>query len=127
MISIHYSRGLAIAAAVVGVLLLLVGLLSGNVLNILVGLLLGAFGVLTIRNPIAVITETEVQMRNPLGMTVRRFPISGPEDLRIEGNKVIHAPTGKRAMSLGFGTRPADAEKVRSFVTGTGDPGGRAT
>ena len=127
MISIHYSRGLAIAAAVVGVLLLLVGLLSGTVLNIFVGLLLGAFGVLTIRNPIAVITETEVQMRNPLGMTVRRFPISGPADLRIEGNKVIHAPTGKRAMSLGFGTRPADAEKVRSFVTGTGDPGGRAT
>lgn len=118
MISIHYSRGLAIAAAVVGVLLLVVGLLSGNVLNILVGVLLGAFGVLTIRNPIAVITDTEVQMRNPLGMTVRRFPISGPADLRLEGTKVVHVPTGKRALSLGFGTRPADAQEARSWIGG---------
>lgn len=120
MISIHYSRGLAIAAAVVGVLLLLVGLLTGNILNILVGLLLGAFGVLVIRNPVAVVTDTEVQMRNPLGMTVRRFPISGPADLRVEGNKVVHVPTGKRALSLGFGTRAADAEKVRTWIGGEG-------
>lgn len=127
MISIHYSRGLAITATVVGVLLLLVGLLTGNVLNILVGLLLGAFGVLVLRNPIAVVTETEMQIRNPLGMTVRRFPVSGPADLRIEGNKVIHVPTGKRALSLGFGTRPEDAEKVRSFVGGTGAEGGPTT
>lgn len=122
MISIHYSRGLAIAAAVVGVLLLLVGLLTANVLNILVGLLLGAFGVLTMRNPIAVITDTEVQMRNPLGMTVRRFPISGPSDLRVEGSKVVHVPTGKRALSLGFGTRPADAEQARAWI-GDEEPG----
>ena len=118
MMSLRNSRALAVVAAVVGALLLVVGVLSGALLQIVPGVLLAVLGVLMLFNPMVVFTESEVQVLSPLGFTVRRFPISGPADVRVDGNKLLHAPTGKRIASLGFGVEAADAQRVREWAGG---------
>lgn len=118
MPSLHHGRPLAVSAIVVGVLLLLVGALTGGLLQVLLGVLLGTLGVFMVLNPMVVFEDGEAQVRSPLGFTVRRFPISGPADLRVEGNKLVHVPTGKKVSSLGFGVRKTEVEQLRAIVPG---------
>lgn len=116
MISVRYSKGLAIASIVVGILLFVTGLLTSNLLQLFPGVILGALGVLMLVNPMLVIKDGEAQMRSPLGFTARRYPVSGPADLRADGNRLVHVPTGKKILSLGFGVDKGDAERLRASI-----------
>lgn len=118
MISVRYSKGLAILEIVVGVLLFVTGLLSASFLQIVPGGILGVLGVLMLVNPMFVVQNGEAQMRSPLGFTARRYPVSGPADLRAEGNRLIHVPTGKKIVSLGFGVDKQDVQRLRASVPG---------
>ena len=51
-------------------------------------------------------------------MTLKRYPVAGPADLRLDGKKVVHVATGKTATSLGFGVDPTDAAAWRSWIGG---------
>lgn len=115
--SVHYSKGLAIPMVVVGALLLLLTLASGQWVSAAAGAILTLLGVLMLVNPMVRIDANEVQLLNPLGMTVKRRPVSSPADLRIEGKKLYHVPTGKKVASLGFGVRGSDVEQLRAQMT----------
>lgn len=116
--TLRYSRPLTIGILVVGVLLLVLSLATGEVLSIITGAILAVLGGLLMRTPIAVIEDGDLQRKNALGMTLKRFPVSGPADLRLDGNKVVHVATGKTAVSIGFGVDSTDAAAWRAWLGG---------
>lgn len=120
-IDIRNNRALAIALAVVGALLLLVSLLGTvQLISLIAGAVILLLGVMLLINPMMRIEAHEVQVRNPLGMTLRRFPVSSPADLRFEGNKLIHVPQGKAIGTLGFGANREDVNRLRAQVQAPG-------
>ncbi|WP_374999750.1 hypothetical protein [Aeromicrobium sp. CTD01-1L150] len=120
MLSLRNSRTLSIAMIVVGVLMLLVGTGTGTWIQAVAGGLLTVVGILMSINPMVVLQDDEFQLRSPVGFTTRRFPVSGPADVRLEGNKLIHVPTGKKIASLGFGVDQSDAQKIRAWAGNQG-------
>lgn len=115
-LKIRYSRPMAIVFVAVGVLIALVSLLTSSWVSVAAGVILTLLGVLQLINPLAVLEPGQVRVCNPLGMTLRRLPISGPHDLVIDRNSLLHVPTGKRVMALGFGTHRPDVEALRRVV-----------
>jgi len=113
---IGFNKPLAIALLVVGALLLVISLALGKALTAAVGGILALLGILQLVQSPLVITSEEVQVRNPLGMTLRRFPVSSPSDLRIEGKRLMHMPTGKKVYTLGAAVNPSDVQKLRQLV-----------
>ncbi|QBR94062.1 hypothetical protein [Nocardioides euryhalodurans] len=118
---VRYQRGLGVAALVGGALLLVLGLGTGDVLNIVLGLILGGLGLGYALGAAVVWTATELQLKSPLGTTTRRYPVAGPADLRIDGNTLVHTPSGKKVVSLGFGLDRGDVARLREAVGGPGD------
>lgn len=116
-VSIHYNRVMAIVFVVIGALLLLVSLLTQQWLSVFAGGILTALGVLMTINPMVRIEAHEVQVRNPVGMTLKRYPIASPGDLALEGRNLRHLPTGKRVVHLGFGVHGPDAAALRAQVS----------
>lgn len=113
---IHYNRIMAIVFVVMGPLLLLLSLLTQQWISVFAGAVLTVLGVLMTINPMIRIAPHEVQMRNPLGMTLKRYPVTSPADLAIEGKALRHLPTGKRVATLGFGTHRPDVDALRAQV-----------
>ncbi len=114
--TLGYSKPFTIAAGVVGALLVVLGLATGDTLQILPGAILVLLGVLLTINPVATIEEGELRMKNAFGMTLRRFPVAGPADLRVEGKRVVHVATGKKTAPLGFGIDARQAEQWRQWI-----------
>jgi len=112
--NIRNSRVLSVSALVVGVLLALISVLTGQLVSGGLGALIAALGILMTVNPMLRIEPHEVQVRNPLGMTLKRFRVSSPTDLRIERNVLRYAPTGKRISGLGFGVDKGDVAQLRA-------------
>lgn len=117
---VRYSRGFGIAALVVGVLLLLVGIATAGVVNIVAGVVLTVLGIAYIAGKALVLTPTELQLKSPIGVTTKRFPVSGPADLRMDGKTLYHVPQDKKVIKLGFGVDKGDVEQLRTVVGGTG-------
>ena len=114
--TLGYSKPHTIALAVVGVLLALVGIAIGNVVQVVPGVLLVVLARLLAVYPAAVLEEGELQLKNSFGKTIRRFPVAGPADLRVEGNRVVHVPTGRKTARLGFGIDGAQAAQWREWI-----------
>lgn len=116
--SIRYNRIMSIALVVLGVLIALVSLLTSAWITVATGVILTILGVLTLVNPMIRIEPHEVQLRNPLGMTLKRFPITSPADLALEGKTLRYVPTGKRIALLSFGVHGPDVDALRRLVPG---------
>lgn len=112
--TVRYTKPLAIAALVVGVLLLAASLAGPQWIGVFAGAVLTLLGILQLVNPMLKVGSDEVQVRNPLGMTIKRFPVSSPADLVIDGKALRHVPSGKKVMSLGFGIDKGDVADLRS-------------
>ena len=115
-LTIRHSRPMAITFVGLGALIALVSLLTSAWVTVAAGVVLTALGILQLVNPAVRIDAHEVRMCNPLGMTLRRLPISEPRDLVVDGTQLLHVPTGKRAASLGFGMHRPDVEALRRVV-----------
>lgn len=113
---------MAIVFVVLGVLIALVSLLTSAWVTVATGVILVLLGTLTLINPMIRIEPHEVQLRNPLGMTLKRFPISSPGDLLLDGKALRHLPTGKRIASLSFGVHGPDVDALRASIPSR--PGG---
>jgi hypothetical protein len=111
---VRYNRGLGIAALVVGVLMLVLGI------NIVVCVVFTVLGIACIAGKALVLTPTELQLKSPIGVTTKRFPVSGPSDLRMDGKTLYHVPQDKKVISLGFGVDKGDVERLRAVVGGAG-------
>lgn len=118
--TIRYSKPLAYGLLGVGLVLLVVSILTQQWLTVFAGAVLALVGGLNLVNPTVKVERDEVQLKNPLGMTLRRFPVSGPADLRFEGNKLVHVPQGKKIVSLGFGFDKGDVAALKAQVASAG-------
>ncbi|HLR85549.1 MAG TPA: hypothetical protein VK059_11405 [Nocardioidaceae bacterium] len=114
--TVSYARPLAITELVVGVLLLLVSLIGAQWIGVVAGAVLALVGGLQMVNPILRVDPDEVRVCNPLGMTVRRFPVSSPADLRFDGKALRHVPKDKKIATLGFGFDKDDVAALRAQV-----------
>lgn len=116
---VRNSRILAIACIVVGALLLIVSLLAQTgIIGVAAGAVLALLGILLMVNPMVRITGTEVQVRSPIGIVNKRFPVSAPSDLTMDGNTLRHTGQDKKVASLGFAADKEDVAKLRSTITG---------
>lgn len=111
---VRYSRPLAVTALVVGVLLLAVALLSPQPTGMFAGAVLTLLGILQLVNPMLRIDAGEVRVCNPLGMTIKRLPVSSPADLTIDGKMLRHVPSGKKVVRVGFGADKSDVATLRA-------------
>lgn len=113
-LDIRYNRVLAVAALVVGVLLAAVSLPDQAWISVIAGVVLIALGVLMLINPIVKVEPGEVQLRNPIGMTLKRYPVTSPQDLVIDGKSLRHLPTQKKIVSLGLGVNKDDVATLKA-------------
>lgn len=120
---IRNGRPLFGALIAVGALLFLTSVLSSQVLGMVAGGVITLLGVLGLINPAVRVEPTEVRVCNPLGMTLRRYPVASPADLRFEGKRLLHVPTGKKIITLGMGHDSGDVQALRAQVTGAGSQG----
>lgn len=115
--SIRYNRVMAVAFLVIGVLLFLLSIATTQWISVVAGAVLALLGGLMLVNPMMRIESHEAQMRNPVGMTLKRHPLTSPADLAVEGNALRHRPTGKRIATLGFGAHRPDVETLRAQLS----------
>jgi len=85
--------------------------------------LFGVLGLLYMFGNVLVVTATEVQIKNPLGMTLKRYPIGSIADLELrEKNKLYLGE--KKIASLGFVAAGTDVHRLRQAIakakSGTG-------
>jgi len=113
-LDIRYSKGMAIAGLVVGILLMATSILTQAWISLAAGAVLTVLGILTLVNPMVRITQGEVQLRNPLGMVLKRYQVASPQDLVIDGKALRHVPTNKRIVTLGFGINKDDVANLRA-------------
>ena len=113
---VRYHTGLGIAALVMGVLMLVLG----SAVGVAAGVVFMVLGIAYIAGKVLVLTPTELQLKNPIGVTTKRFPVSGPSDLRMDGKTLYHVPQDKKVISLGFGVDKGDVERLRAVVGGAG-------
>ncbi len=119
------SRVFGVLFVVIGVLnLLLAFATDGRPVLLALGAILTLLGILYLVGAALVITPTEAQVKNPLGMTMKRFPITSIADLRMDGRNVIHVPTGKRVIALNGTLDKGDATRLHALLTGGSDEQG---
>lgn len=118
-IRITTNKIFVIAFLVLGALIAILGIAMGENVTPILGALLIILGILQLVTPPLVITETEAQVKNPVGMTLKRFPLSGPSDLFFDGKKLMHAPTGKKVLTLGAGVDSTQVAKLRQLIGDT--------
>lgn len=120
-LTVGYQRWLGIASLVVGVLMLVLGIGTGDFINIFLGVVLSVLGIAYTVGKALVLTPSEVQLKSPIGVTTKRLAISGPQDLRLE-DKTLYGPGDQKIIKLGFGVDSGDVERLRAAI---GGPAGR--
>lgn len=115
---VRYNKTLAIALFVVGVLIFVVSLLSQQWITVATGVIVAPLGIAMLVNPMLRIEPYEVQLRNPLGMTLKRFAVTSPADLSLKGGTLRYARGGKKIVRLGFGVDKTDLAQLRSQLAG---------
>lgn len=116
-IRIRFSLVGAVLFLVLGGLNVAIGALRPSSALLVLGALLALLGVLQLVGTAVVVAPDEVQVRNPLQMTVRRVAIRGLTDLRVEDSRLHHAVDGRKITGLGsFSARPSDVERLRRAI-----------
>lgn len=117
ILKIRFSKPLPIALVVIGALGLILGLVTMQILQIALGVVLTLLGILMLVNPSVSITASEVQVRSPVGMVLKRFPITSLADLSAEGNVLTTRVDGRKIISLGFMADSADVDALRQKIS----------
>ena len=86
-IEVHHNRFMVGFMLLISCLSLILAILFADALQTIMGALLLVFSVLMWRQPLLVVTNTEIQLRNSLGMTLRRLPYARQE-VHMEGNTI---------------------------------------
>lgn len=115
-LNVRYNKVLSALLVVIGLVLLATGLATSTWTSVFPGVVMPLLGVLMLVNPWLRFEPHEVQVRNPLGMVLKRYPVNAPGQVQIQGNALYYAPTGKKIASLGFGIDAEDANRVRMLL-----------
>ena len=98
-IRIKYKPWFGILGLAAGLFVLITGLaLRGRGILLVNGGILLLVGLLQLVQPVVIIVEGEIQVRNLLGMTMKRFAFR-PEDVTFEGLKIFVAGQRVRAIA----------------------------
>lgn len=76
-------------------LLVLASMLPDSTMQMVLGIMNTLIGVLILTNPVVLIDEQEIQIRNLLGITMRRVPHGGIQNLEIQGKHVYVKQNGE--------------------------------
>ncbi|MGD1906204.1 MAG: hypothetical protein ACFB0C_09455 [Leptolyngbyaceae cyanobacterium] len=86
-LKIKFHKALGIFELICSSFILCVSFLIGFSLNTITGLVLFGVSIRTLTSPMVVITPADIQMRNLLGMTLKRHPYS-PEQVSVRNHLV---------------------------------------
>jgi hypothetical protein len=103
-IEIHHNRGVAIFMLVCAVFILGTTFLVGVSMNTITGVILLLVSIGYLMNPALVVTESGIEHRNILGMTLRRTDYDSLSDLSVDPDGTF------------FVTRGGTREKVRGVI-----------
>ncbi len=121
---IRSNRPLAATMVVIAVIGLLLSIFAGTFMPTgIVFPILALIGVLQLRAVPVVVTDRDVQLRNLLGKTIRRFEIDSLGDLRLENKKLVQVSTGKALARLGFGFDQKDVATLGAAIGAAGPVG----
>lgn len=122
---VRFSLSLALLFLSLGLLLLVFGAFNDRVPNMVLGVLLILLGGLQLTGTAVIVGEQEVELKNPLRMTVRRTPIEGLADLSVDRSRLVRASDGRRITSVGaMSARAEDVEKLRRAIDEAGAASG---
>lgn len=113
-LKIRFNQILAIFQLVVGIFILLTALITGDGLQLIMGCFFIILGILYLTNPALVITAKEVVVKNPFGLTMKRYPYT-MGDLKIEGNKILLA-NKKIFVAASFVIHSPDFKKLKKLL-----------
>ena len=130
---VKYAKSVSIIFIILGLLVIGLGVVllmeTGRTqIGMFTGVFIALVGVLSLINPLVVLKDNEVQMRNLFGMTLKRYPISA---VRVEMGKndvpILIAPKsngGKRTLLKGkslFFDNEASLTLIHAVQGGTFD------
>ncbi|MCB0881799.1 MAG: hypothetical protein KDC33_06225 [Thermoleophilia bacterium] len=100
---VGYNRKIGALLALAGIANIVLFAVTGSeaTTNVLIGTPLAILGVLYLVRDAVVVTPREVQVKNPLGMTMKRVPIGSLAELRFDGKKLVHVPSGGTVLRTG--------------------------
>jgi hypothetical protein len=83
--------------------------LAHDGLQLALAIIMAVVGAMYMVSTLFVVGPGAVQLKNPLGMTLRTYPFDSPHDLRIDGRKLwVTMPDGRQKKLNGFMAATAD-------------------
>lgn len=116
---IRHARFFAIGFLIIGPLLLLFAVLNDTAINYFTGGIFTLLGILMLTQPIAVISQFEVKVKSPAGLTLGTYPVRFPGDLAIHNKTLWHVPTNRKITKLGFAAHKPDVEQLQRMIAGS--------
>lgn len=97
-VRVHYAKGWAVTILVLGVLCLVLALMTRLWMTGAVGAMNTVLGILMLSRPLYVLGDGALQVKNLLGMTLKRYSYSSLSefDVRADGS-IWHQPPGAAA------------------------------
>jgi hypothetical protein len=115
-IRVGLNRVLGALMMGVGAFNLYVYLLSSRTTQVVLAGVFGLVGLLYLIGDLLVVTATEVQIKNPLGMTLKSHPIGSLADLEVREKKLYVGE--KKIASLGFAATGGDVQRLVRAIEG---------
>ncbi|QYJ04107.1 hypothetical protein KUV85_00060 [Nocardioides panacisoli] len=110
-VDVYCNRPFSVGFILLGLLMLALELSAQSWVGVAAGTVVVVLGVVSRVNPILRVTHDEAQVRSPIGIVTKRFPVASPQDLTFEGNVLRHV-SGRKVITLGFA---ADKEQVAAL------------
>lgn len=102
-----------IVQLIAGVFILITAIIIGDLLQLVMGSFFILIGVLFLTQPVLVVTNTEIQLRNMIGMTLKKA-FHQKQNITFDENKLM--VDGKRFfVGSAFNSKKADFAKVKTY------------
>ena len=117
-VRIGHNKGLGIAVLCSGGLCLGLGLLAGTLPSIGIGTVVSVMGLAYLFAPMAVVHDTEVELKNVWGMTLKRHSFADRSALTLrDGNLLLDQDGTELKLLGGFTTDKADLARLQTWLT----------
>lgn len=106
---IGWNKIFSVIMMACGIFIVTTSFVIGPSFNTVTGVVIALVGGLALANPTVVITTDEVQMRNLLGMTLKRYPV---QEVEMRNGALYH----NQKKVTGFWILDTKSEDVASFL-----------
>lgn len=116
-VELRTAGWMAPAYLTLGLFTLAMNLVLGEGFGMFFGAFLVVMGLLALNGVLVVVEPHQVRIKNPFRMTIRRRPIAGLADLRIDGTRLIRVSDGRKVAGIGpAAVRPDDVAALRAAI-----------